>query len=207
MLIGRAGHACGVQRGGQLVAGALGELGAQQRVEQRMIADPRRVGGETLVLGPFRVAEDFGELGELAVVADRQRDKAVGARKDVLRLDIGMAVAAALRGVAGDQLVHRLVGQKRRLHVEHGEIDVVALPGLVAPRQRRQHADRGVHAGHQVDDRNADLLRPAAGHAVALAGDAHQAAHRLDHEIVGGRVALRPGLAEAGDRAIDDASD
>ena len=78
-----------------------------------------------------------------------------------------MRVAAALRRLAGDQVVHRLVGEQRRLHVEHGDIDVVALPGLVAARQRRQHGDRRVHAGHEVDDRNADLLRAAAGLAVA----------------------------------------
>ena len=96
-----------------------------------------------------------------------------------------MAVAAALGCVARDQPVHRLVGEEGRLHVEHGEVDVFALAGLVAARQSRQHADRGVHAGHEIDDRHADLLRPAARHAVAFAGDAHEAAHGLDHEVVG----------------------
>ena len=91
---GRARNADSVQQGGQRDAVALCEFGAQQRIEQRMIADARRVRGKPLVLSPFRMTQDFGELGELAIVADRQRDKAVGARKDILRLDIGMAVAA-----------------------------------------------------------------------------------------------------------------
>ncbi len=115
----------------------LANSARQQRIEVRMIADPRRVCRETLVPNHSGVAQYFCELCELAIVADRQRDKAVGAWKDILRLDIRVAVAAALRGVAGDEPVHGLVGQKRGLHVQHGEIDVVALPSLVAPGQRR----------------------------------------------------------------------
>ena len=45
----------------------------------------------------------------------------------------------------------------------------------------------GVHAGHQVGDRDAGLLRAAAGQIVALAGDAHEAADALDDEVVARR--------------------
>src|SRR4030095_229134 len=45
----------------------------------------------------------------------------------------------------------------------------------------------------------------AARPVVALAGDTHQAAHRLHGEIVGGNVTLGPGLAKTSDRAVDDA--
>ena len=38
----------------------------------------------------------------------------------------------------------------------------------------------------------------------SAAGDAHQAAHALDEEVVAGAVAVGPGLAEAGDRAVDE---
>ena len=38
-----------------------------------------------------------------------------------------------------------------------------------------------------------------------MAGDAHQAAHRLQDRVVAGARRVRPGLAEAGHRAIDDA--
>ena len=37
-----------------------------------------------------------------------------------------------------------------------------------------------------------DLLRSAAGELVALAGDAHQAAHALEDEVVAGRCAYGP---------------
>src|SRR5437868_5346883 len=38
-----------------------------------------------------------------------------------------------------------------------------------------------------------------------MAGDAHQTAHRLEDRVVAGARRVRPGLAEAGHRAIDDA--
>ena len=69
----------------------------------------------------------------------------------------------------------------------------------------RPGCHRGVHAGEQVGDRDADLLRAAAGQVVALAGHAHQPAHALDDVVVAGAVAVGAGLAEAGDRAVDQA--
>ena len=96
----RAGHTGGVQRGDQFVARAACEFRAQQRIEQRVVPHARRIGGETFIPDPLRVTENFGEPPELAIVADRKRDKAVRAGKNILRLDIGMAVAAALGRVA-----------------------------------------------------------------------------------------------------------
>ncbi|MNT51313.1 hypothetical protein D3C72_1882750 [compost metagenome] len=48
-------------------------------------------------------------------------------------------------------------------------------------------------------------MRTAAGQVVALAGDAHQAAHGLDQEVVCGLGGARPRLAKAGDRAVHQA--
>jgi len=69
-------------------------------------------------------------------------------------------------------------------------------------RQRRQHGNRRVHAGHQVGQAHAGLLRAAAGQFVALAGHRHQAAHALDQEVVTRAVGVGTVLAEAGDRAV-----
>jgi hypothetical protein len=68
--------------------------------------------------------------------------------------------------------------------------------------QRGEDAVAGVQAGEYVREGDADLLRTAARHAVALTGDAHQAAHGLHQEIVAGLLAVRSGLAEARDRAV-----
>ena len=58
--------------------------------------------------------------------------------------------------------------------------------------------------GHQVGDRDARLLRTAAGQIVALAGDAHEPGHALDDEIVAGAVRVGAVLPEAGDRRVDE---
>src|SRR5262249_14194586 len=77
--------------------------------------------------------------------------------------------------------------------------------GLAAARKRGKHRDGRIHARHDVDDRDANFFRAATGLVVGLAGDAHEAAHGLDHEIVSDCIASRPGLAEAGDGAVDQA--
>ena len=99
---------------------------------------------------------------------------------------------------------HGLVGKKRRADVEHPDVDMLTLTAHLPPRQRGQNGNRGVHPGHDVDDGHSDLLRPRSGLAVRLAGDAHEAAHALDHKVVGGLVAARTALPETGDRAIDE---
>ena len=70
--------------------------------------------------------------------------------------------------------------------------------------QRSENTDRGVHAGHQVGHSNADFLR-AAAQVIALAGHTHQPAHTLNGVVVTGALGIRPGLAETGDRAVNDA--
>jgi hypothetical protein len=76
-------------------------------------------------------------------------------------------------------------------------------PATARLRDRRQDRRRRVHAGRQVGDCDASLLRTAARPIVALAGDAHEAADALDDEIVARAVGVRAGLSESGDRAVD----
>jgi hypothetical protein len=78
-----------------------------------------------------------------------------------------------------------------------------APPSPISPVQGREDRDAGVEAGEQIGDRNAYAHRPAARIAVGQAGDAHQAAHALDHEIITGAVRVRPVLAESGNRSDD----
>ena len=65
-----------------------------------MVPHARRVGGKTCVLDPLWVAENLSKPTKLAVIAYRKRKKAIRAGKDILRLDVGMPVAAALWRVA-----------------------------------------------------------------------------------------------------------
>ena len=67
--------------------------------------------------------------------------------------------------------------------------------------QCRQDRDRGVQSCEDIGDRDAHLHRLAAGRT----GDAHQPTHRLHEKVVTQFVLVWPGLAEARDRAIDQA--
>src|SRR5207253_4294243 len=62
-----------------------------------------------------------------------------------------------------------------------------------------------LHDALPIYDGGADLHRAGARLAVHMAGNAHQTAHRLEDRIIAGARRVRPGLAEAGHRTIDDA--
>src|SRR5438045_9427904 len=81
---------------------------------------------------------------------------------------------------------------------------MLTLARVFAMRERGADRDRGIHAGDDVGDRHARALRPAARGVVRLAGDAHHSAHPLNHEIVARMFAVRAGVAEAGDGAVDE---
>ena len=135
-----ARHAGGVERGDQPLALPFGESRrAAAPTARRCCAPAAHWWRSARRCAHSGWPNDLAQLGELAVVADHQDHVAVGAGIDVLRLDVGMRVAVALRHLARDQVVHRLVGQRGDLHVEHRRCRCVALAGLVAPRQRGQH--------------------------------------------------------------------
>ena len=113
-----------------------------------------------------------------------------------------MRVASALGRLAGEQVVGAQVGQHGHLGVEQRHVDHLALTGGVAVSQGCQDRHRGVHPCEQVGHGHPHLLWAAAGAVVAFAGDAHQATHALHGVVVACTVAIRSGLAEAGDRAI-----
>ena len=73
-------------------------------------------------------------------------------------------------------------------------------PVRVAREQRQRDPLRREHAGDDVGDGDAEPERRAVGGA----GDAHQPALGLHHRVVARLVAPRAGLAEAGDRAVDE---
>ena len=114
-----------------------------------------------------------------------------------------MGVAQPARHIAADQIVHRLVGEHRDLDVEQGHVDMAAVARRLAAAQRREDRSRGIDAGEDVGEGDADLLRLAVG----LAGQVHDPAHALDHEVIAGAGGIGAVLAEAGDRAIDEARD
>src|SRR5207247_3658808 len=82
-----------------------------------------------------------------------------------------------------------------------GDVDGRAAAGPFLDPESEQDAEGRVHAGGHVGDGD------TAAHPVParLAGDADDPALGLEEEVERGPVAIGPILAEAGDRAVDDA--
>ncbi len=82
--------------------------------------------------------------------------------------------------------------------LQERNIDELALPRF-APRQKRRHdAMGGEDAGRVIDERNPGDLG-----IVEIGDQTHHAAQRLADGVEAGFVAVRPALAIAGDRAVD----
>src|SRR5262249_49831310 len=90
--------------------------------------------------------------------------------------------------------------EQRHLAVDHREVDGASLPGHGASVQRGEDRDRQPQPRGEVGDRQAGLH----GRTAALASEAHDPAHRLEHGVVALAVRIRSGLAEAGAGDIDE---
>src|SRR5947207_5861532 len=200
-----ARNVCGLELGEPSRARSLAEYFSQQRDEGRAIRDAPGHGGVTRIAGKLRPARDPAEARELAVVADREDEVAVGGGERFVGHDVRVRVAVASRDLPGSEIVQDLVRAEGDDRVEQGEVDVLPDAGALAVRDGRRDGEARVHPGEDVGNGDADLLRTASRFAVALAGDAHQASHSLEDKVVAGAVRAGAGLAEAGDRAVDDA--
>ena len=128
-------------------------------------------------------------------------DVAVAGREHAGR-DRGRMIVA---GLLGDLALHQ---PARGLEVEHEDlrldqrgVDPLALAGALAIVEREDHRLGQQQARGEVGDRDADPHRAAA----RLAGDRHQPAHALRDLVDAGPCGVGAALAEARDRAVDDA--
>ncbi|KAG0775465.1 hypothetical protein G6F22_013281 [Rhizopus arrhizus] len=196
-----ARHGQRFQRAQPVRAGMLRHLRLDLRDQGFTRGQARGVGGIARVVSQLGAADGAAEPPELPVVAHGDDDVAVAGGEVLVGHDVGMRVAQAIGCVAAGQVVHGLIGQRGHLHVQQRHVDVLACSGAVAMRQRGLDAGGGVQARQDVGQRHAHLQRAGPGFAVAAAGDAHQAAHALDQEVVAGPRGVGAGLAEAGDGA------
>ena len=194
-----AGQAGGHQdihalRGG-LVLGPLLDDG----LEQALVV-PAEVGVvEALVVKELRMADGGAELLEHGVVAAGHDEVGVLGHEGVIGGGGQIPVAGPGRGLPADQVL----GQQRLLAadggLQQGHVDLLALAGLDPLVQGADDADGGVQARQHVAQRDA---RPGGG-IVGPAGDGHGARHGLGHQVIAGAGGIGAGLAEAGDRGID----
>ena len=91
--------------------------------------------------------------------------------------------------------------QESDLALQHANVQHLSLPAGAALMKCRQDTDGAVETGHDVALGDANANRPTAW----LAGDAHDAAHRLHDDVQRGALGVGACLAEAGDGAVDEA--
>src|SRR4029078_5457895 len=89
-------------------------------------------------------------FAELTLIADRDDEEAILRGEGLVGHDIGMGIAQALRRLAADQEIERLVGKHRNLGIEQSEVEILPLAGLVAVVEGVENADRGIKAGEHV---------------------------------------------------------
>ena len=151
------------------------------------------------VAGPFSAIEQGREFLELRIVSDGDDQFAIRGDEGLIGDDVGMGVAVALGNLSGDEVVGTDVGEPGEGGIEQGDVDAVTVADAFAGIEGGENRLVGVHAGSNVADGNSDFHRRA----VSFAGDAHDAPHRLNEDVVAGFVSEWTGLAEACDAAED----
>lgn len=71
--------------------------------------------------------------------------------------------------------------------------------------KRGKHRDYRVHVCEQIRNRDSHFDGARLRHSVWKSGDAHETAHRLNHEVVAGAILIWAILTESCDRAVDQA--
>ncbi|MNC30151.1 hypothetical protein D3C75_784270 [compost metagenome] len=74
---------------------------------------------------------------------------------------------------------------------------------VIPMRKRSQDRDSRIQPGEDVRQRHANLHRPRTLFALRSPRQTHKATEPLDHEVITRTLGVRTGLAEPGDRAID----
>ncbi len=168
-----------------------------QRVRVRAA---RFVAGEAGIGGERRQLQRRDEAPEEGVVAGCHHEVSVGGRIRLERRDRRVAGTERTRDLTGRRESRDRVLEDRDLTVEHRDIYECRLARAVAVVQRAGDAERAEEARRDVPDRRAD----ARGRPAGLAGDRHDAAHRLHDEVVGGTRRQRSRLSEARDGCVDE---
>ena len=120
-----------------------------------------------------------------------------------------MGVAEPPGRDAADERVLGLVHEAGEGRSEQRNVDPLTLagdrgPSALAPDQRGQDGDRPEHPAHDIADRDADLGRFATV-LVRRAGDRHEPARGLDHEVIAGPFRGGAGRPVARDGQVDEA--
>ena len=111
-----------------------------------------------------------------------------------------MTVACPYRINSGHHRGRCLVGQRGKSTVEQAHLGVATLTGDRSLLETGHDGDRGVEPGDHVDKGHPNL----GGRPIGRAGDVHESAHCLNHQVVAGKRRGRTGAGERLDRQVDE---
>src|SRR4029077_21141274 len=169
-----------------------------QDVATRM---PRWVVLETLVVRPLRVAENIAERPPVARRGGADHEEAIG-RMDGLVGRCGLVRRPQrTRNLPRGEVTPRLPHLERNSSLEERHVDELSATGLLTHTQGRESSYGAVQRADQVADRHTDLDRVA----TRFAGDRHQPAHRLGHDVQPRQLRIRTGLAPTRGGDVDKA--
>ena len=186
-----------------LVHCPAGESPGHQRIQDFRVLKPRSISDEARVTGHLGHRHRFAKSPELLVVTDDQHHLSVDASITVAWESSRQAIPQTLWNDASIKVTHAKIGQRRHLHVQQRHVDVLSQSGHMPFVDRGKDGNRRIKRGQLIGDRHPGLSGAAARRTVGITGNAHEAAQRLHDRVVARPLGVRPGLAEAGDRAID----
>src|SRR5258708_2265743 len=128
-------------------------------------------------------------------------DVAVAGRKHAGRNAGRVVIAGLARYVLADQPAPRLEIQQRDLRAKQSQLHPLTVAESLALQEGRENSHREKSAGAEIGNGNPDAHRALA----RQARDRHQSAHALRDLVKTRTLAIGTILAEAGNRAIDDA--
>ena len=194
-----AGHAGGLQLFQPFGGGAGFQFFGDQAFDMGLNLEPlgcRRVGRVAQLIDVHNIEKRRPK----GIADDGNGDAVVGRRKRVVGRVHEMAVADGLGNVTRHQVHGGHVVEQADLHIEHGNVHMLANAGALSGQQRRLNAHDREHAAAQIADGDSGAHAPAR----PLAGDRHAAAEALDDLIERGPLVAWAVFAESGDRASDD---
>jgi hypothetical protein len=162
-LIGPAGTPAAVSRRTHSAAGAACERGLELGRELVAVLEAARVRGEALVGGEVGAGEDLAQARVQRVVADGDRELAVGGAQRLVRRDARVRLPRRPGTTPACQVPRGLVEEPRERAVHERDLDPLAAPVALSRPQGGEHSHRRVQPADHVDERGADLQRAPAG--------------------------------------------
>ena len=138
------------------------------------------------------------------VIANGYDDVVISGVENLVRNEAGVGVAVSTRRPVVGEEPRDLVSTQGHDTVQQRHIDVLPLPADAAVVERGEDRHRCVHPGHHIGDGHSHLLG-AAAKVVALAGNAHEAANGLEHEVITGLLSAWAALAVPRNGAVHEA--